>query len=157
MARLEKMDDKCCNQLFVSVKKENKLRAFILLQQAVFKGKEAISFISDEKGKGFSSCFKQMLSNLVIGKVSDMELDLAVSGNLFFTGDNGFYFDKSVLAAEKKEIVSELVDYLKTELKTNQKIKAIIFMDFYNEEMGFDFLETKNFSFFHTEPVLFMD
>ncbi|MBL0286668.1 MAG: hypothetical protein IPQ19_04440 [Bacteroidetes bacterium] len=98
-----------------------------------------------------------MLSNLVIGKVSDMELDLAVSGNLFFTGDNGFYFDKSVPAAEKKEIVSELVDYLKTELKTNQKIKAIIFMDFYNEEMGFDFLETKNFSVFPTEPDLFMD
>lgn len=157
LALLEKMDDKCCNQLFVSVKKENKLRAFILFQQAVFKGKEAISFISDEKGKGFSSCFKQMLSNLVIGKVSDMELDLAVSGNLFFTGDNGFYFDKSVPAAEKKEIVSELVDYLKTELKTNQKIKAIIFMDFYNEEMGFDFLETKNFSVFPTEPDLFMD
>ena len=156
LALLEQMEDKCCNQLFVAVKQDHKLRAFILFQQAIFKGKEALSFLPTEKEKGITSCFKQMLSNLVIGKVSDMELDLAVSGNLFFSGDNGFYFDKNVTAQEKREIIAELVDYLKEELKSNQKIKAIIFMDFYQEETAFDFLETKNFSVFPTEPDLFM-
>lgn len=157
LSLLEKMEGECCQQLFVSVEEKGSLKAIVLLQKAIFKGKEAISFLSNVKEKGITSCIKEMVSNLFIGKVEDMEMDLAVSGNLFFTGDNGFYFANNLNADEKHEIIIDVVEYLKTELKTNEKIKAIILMDFYENEMEFDFLVDKRFSIFPTEPDLFMD
>ncbi|MBX7225107.1 MAG: peptidogalycan biosysnthesis protein [Chitinophagales bacterium] len=143
--------------VYITFSENDKIRAIAYFQIVHFKGKELNSFLNEpEQKKGFSVCLRQAFGNLLIGKVEEMELNLMASGNLFITGDKGFYCAKDITSIEKESISRQVIDYIKNRVMDAMEVGTLLIRDFYSEDDGFDFLKNIGFVGFPTEPDMMM-
>ena len=154
---LEIAEGRSFEPVYITFSENDKIRAIAYFQIVHFKGKELNSFLNEpEQKKGFSVCLRQAFGNLLVGKVEEMELNLMASGNLFITGDKGFYCAKDVTATEKESISRQVIDYIKNRVMDAMEVGTLLIRDFYSDDDGFDFLNNIGFVGFPTEPDMMM-
>lgn len=116
-----------------------------------FKGSELKSYIP----QGQDCLINKTMEAIVDMALERVNWNLAVLGNVFFTGDNGQYWQSAKLADEIKwEIVEEAATYLSKQLS----VDAFLISDLREEDLkGHKGLLSNGYRFFEVEPDLIFD
>jgi hypothetical protein len=124
--------------------------AAIYFQEIQFKfGNVLNNFKSDQNG------LKQTFTRWLFRAIKNKKVPLVQSGNLFFTGDCGFYFREGLSLDQRETVVKACMSAENWEKLVPGCSKAFMIGNVFNDSMHSD-LENGGFHAFDTEPDLWM-
>lgn len=124
--------------------------AAIYFQEIQFKfGNVLNNFKPDQKG------LKHTFTRWLFRTIRNRKVPLVQSGNLFFTGDCGFYFREGLTHSQREAVVKACIGAENWEQLVPGCSKAFMIGNVFNESMHAD-LENGGFHAFDTEPDLWM-
>ena len=84
---------------YVFVKKQDITVGVIYFQIVRFTGNDLLNYFPDEPAGTFNKYAYKMARGLSEPLIKTVDLKLLVSGNIFMTGENGFYFNTTLIKA----------------------------------------------------------
>lgn len=117
---------------YVFVKKEEVTIGVLYFQVVMFHANQLINYFpAFEEGNVVMATAKKVSEKLL----NAINLKLLVSGNVFMTGENGFYFNSDVAPATRAQIVRGAINRI---IKSDSSIKAALVSDMYEPKTTFD-------------------
>jgi predicted N-acyltransferase len=117
---------------YVLVKRNDATIGAMYFQVVMFHASQLINYFpafpeSNYVMKGLKAVTEKMLAV--------MNLKMLVSGNVFMTGENGFYFSNEIDKATRAKVLRKTINDI---LKQEKSIKAVLISDLYEPKAEFD-------------------
>lgn len=117
---------------YVLVKDGNRPVGAMYFQVVMFHASQLINYFPEEaENKWWLSALKSVSKKLL----NMINVPLLVSGNVFMTGENGFYFAADIDAATRAKILRRTVGEI---VRSEPRIKATLVSDLYAPKTNFD-------------------
>lgn len=120
---------------YVLVQKDEATVGLVYFQVVKFTGNDLLNYFPEAPDSGFKKYIYSLAKSLSEPIVRGVNLKLLVTGNIFMTGENGFYFnhgtDKSVRASLLRKAIDEVAG-------NDPSIRAILISDLYAPKSDFD-------------------
>ncbi len=117
---------------YVLVTKNDVTVGVLYFQVVMFHANQLINYFPEvRKGNVVMKAAKTVTKNLL----DLINVKLLVSGNVFMTGENGFYFSSEVDKATRAKIIRKIVREV---VKSDGSIKAVLISDLYEPKTEFD-------------------
>lgn len=120
---------------YVFVKKEDITVGIVYFQIVRFIGNDLLNYFPEEPTETFKKYAYKIGSAIAIPFVKTVDVNLLVSGNVFMTGENGFYFTQEIDLAKRAVLLRKAI---KETVKTDKRIKAVLVGDLYEPKTEFD-------------------
>ena len=120
---------------YVFVKKNDVTVGVVYFQIVRFIGADLLNYFPDEPAAGFKKYLYRVAKFISEPLIRSVDLKLLVSGNVFMTGENGFYFNQDI---DKKTRAVLLRKAIIETAKTDTRIRAILISDLYEPKSDFD-------------------
>ncbi len=120
---------------YVFVKKQDITVGVIYFQIVRFTGNDLVNYFPDEPAGTFNKYAYKIARGLSEPLIKTVDLKLLVSGNIFMTGENGFYFNHDITLAQRAVLLRKAV---KETAKTDGLIRAVLVGDLYEPKSEFD-------------------
>ena len=120
---------------YVFVKRKDVIVGVIYFQIVRFMGSDLLNYFPEEPKTGFKKYMYKLALGISTPLIKSVDLKLLVSGNVFMTGENGFYFSQDI---EKKTRAVLLRKAIRDVAKTDSRIRAILISDLYEPRSEFD-------------------
>jgi predicted N-acyltransferase len=122
---------------YVFAQRDDKVVGVMYFQTVTFKANQLINYFPEGKN-GFLWNTAKSLTEKILNLIN---VKLLVSGNVFMTGENGFYFLPEVDKATRAKILRQTVRQIANE---NSLVKATLVSDLYEPKTEFDSAFKKN-------------
>ena len=116
---------------YAIISREGHTVGVLYYQIVMFHANQLINYFPEVSGNFVLKGVKSFTQNLL----DRVNLKLLVSGNVFMTGENGFYFSSEVDKPTRAKILRKVALDI---LKTDKSIKAILVSDLYKPKTAFD-------------------
>jgi predicted N-acyltransferase len=120
---------------YVFIKKQHTAIGVAYFQIVRFTGNDLVNYFPNEPAGTFKRYAYRIVRTISEPVIRSIDLKLLVSGNVFMTGENGFYFhheqDKRTRAATLRKAVRDIAS-------GDPKIKAVLISDLYEPKTDFD-------------------
>ena len=120
---------------YVFVKKQDLTVGVIYFQVVRFTGKDLLNYFPDEPAGGLSKFIYKVARTVSEPLIKMVDVKLLVSGNVFMTGENGFYFNQDIDKAQRAALLRKAVNET---AKTDAGIRAVLVGDLYEPKSEFD-------------------
>ncbi len=120
---------------YVFVKRRDITVGVIYFQIVKFTGNDLLNYFPDEPADPAKKLAYKTARGLSEPLVKMVDLKLLVSGNVFMTGENGFYFCHEIDKAQRAVLLRKAV---KEVAKTDSDIRAVLIGDLYDPKTPFD-------------------
>ena len=117
---------------YVLVKRNGDVAGAVYFQVVTFHGAQLINYFPDTQGKAW----KEWLKTITEKFVNNLNLKLLVSGNVFMTGENGYYFAADIDETLRARIVRKAVKQIEA---ADKSIRAVLISDLYEPKTAFDY------------------
>jgi hypothetical protein len=117
---------------YILVKQNDTTIGCIYFQIVQFEGLQLINYFPE----GNSFLLRQ-LKTFTASILKRLNPQMLVSGNIFMTGENGFYFSNSIDKATRAKLLRKAIN---TVLQQSPAIKAMLISDLYEPKSEFDSL-----------------
>lgn len=117
---------------YVLVKRNDVTVGAMYFQVVMFHGNQLINYFPEYKEGNWVMATAKTITEKLLNLVN---LKLLVSGNVFMTGENGFYFTNDVEAATRAKIVRKVINQI---VQADSSIKATLVSDMYEPKTDFD-------------------
>ncbi|HWB62896.1 MAG TPA: GNAT family N-acetyltransferase, partial [Chitinophagales bacterium] len=124
---------------YVFVKKKQTNIGVIYFQVVRFTGNDLLNYFPDEPKGGITKRLYKLVRGISENLVKKVDVKLLVTGNVFMTGENGFYFQHDISKSERGGILRKAI---KQVAATDAQIRAVLISDLYEPKTEFD----KNFA-----------
>lgn len=116
---------------YVLLKRNGTVAGALYFQVVTFHGQQLINYFPETNGSFWKEWLKRVTENLV----NRLHVKLLVSGNVFMTGENGFYFAADIEEALRARIVRKAINHIQAE---DKGIRAVLISDLYEPKSTFD-------------------
>ena len=120
---------------YVFVKKQDITVGVIYFQLVRFTGNDLLNYFPEEPKETFKKYAYKTVRGLSEPLIKTVDLKLLVSGNVFMTGENGFYFSQEIGLAQRAMLLRKAV---REAIKTDSQIRAVLIGDLYEPKSEFD-------------------
>ena len=120
---------------YVFVKKNDITVGVVYFQLVRFTGNDLLNYFPEEPVQTFKKYAYKIARGISEPLIKTVDLKLLVSGNVFMTGENGFYFNADIELAQRAVLLRKAV---KETVKTDNRIKAVLVGDLYEPKSAFD-------------------
>jgi Acetyltransferase (GNAT) domain len=120
---------------YVFVKKLEITVGVIYFQIVRFTGNDLINYFPEEPVHPVKKYAYKIFRGIAEPLIKTVDVKLLVSGNVFMTGENGFYFNNEVSLAQRAALLRKAI---KETAKTDGQIKAVLVGDLYEPKTEFD-------------------
>ncbi|MCX6200269.1 MAG: GNAT family N-acetyltransferase [Bacteroidetes bacterium] len=117
---------------YVLVQKENNTIGVIYFQVVMFHANQLINYFPDNASPAF---IMRPLKSITEKVLNAINLRLLVSGNVFMTGENGFYFSHETDKAVHAKLIRQAAARIQQQEKN---IQAVLISDLYEPKTDFD-------------------
>jgi predicted N-acyltransferase len=117
---------------YVLVKKEDVTIGAMYFQVVMFHASQLINYFPSFSETNYAM---KALKAITEKMLSVMNLKMLVSGNVFMTGENGFYFSHEVDKDRRAKILRKTINDI---LRQERNIKAVLISDLYEPKTEFD-------------------
>lgn len=117
---------------YVFAKKDNVTVGVMYFQVVMFHGNQLINYFPETAKPNFLMKGLKAVTGKILNAVN---IKLLVSGNVFMTGENGFYFSGEIDKPMRAKILRKAVNQL---LKSDSSLKAVLISDLYRPATDFD-------------------
>lgn len=119
-----------------------------------FKGAYVKNFFRQEVDRGW---LKSFFLKLFYGILDFVNWKLLTTGNIFFTGDKGIYFDSSVAQEERKQLIKKSFDQVHQYCQ--KRVTAYMVNNVYDDkdEVIHEYLKEENYAAYPVDPDMFME
>lgn len=117
---------------YILVKRNGTVAGALYFQVVTFHGAQLINYFPDTQGSVLKAWMKRFTEKLV----SNLNLKLLVSGNVFMTGENGFYFAADIEEPLRARILRKAVRQIEA---ADSSIRAVLISDLYEPKSAFDY------------------
>ncbi len=119
---------------YAFIKNQDLTVGIVYFQVVRFTGNDLLNYFPESPAgfKKYLYGFIKYISKLLVSRIN---VKLLVSGNVFMTGENGFYFQHSLSKKERSFLLLKAIDEV---AKTDDKIKGILIPDLYQPKSDFD-------------------
>ena len=90
---------------YVFVKKQDLTVGVIYFQVVRFTGKDLLNYFPDEPAGGLNKFIYKVAKTVSEPLIKMVDVKLLVSGNVFMTGENGFYFNQDIDKAQRAALL----------------------------------------------------
>jgi predicted N-acyltransferase len=115
---------------YVLVSRNGATIGALYFQVVQFKGAQLINYFPDK-----NSSINKVLRSMSIGLLNNINPYILVSGNVFMTGENGFYFTSDIDKPTRAKLLRKAIRDI---FRTDTFIKAVAISDFYAPKTEFD-------------------
>jgi hypothetical protein len=115
---------------YVQIKKNETTVGAIYFQIVKFEGAQLINYFP--AGNSFLLNTGRKLTSLFLNRLN---MNMLVSGNIFMTGENGYYFSNTIDKPTRAKLLRKAVNEI---LRGDTTIKAVLVSDLYKPYSGFD-------------------
>ena len=120
---------------YVFIKRQDITVGVVYFQIVRFTGNDLLNYFPEEPAAPFKKLAFKAAKAVSVPLIKMVDVKLLVSGNVFMTGENGFYFnhdiDKTLRAVLLRKAVAETA-------KTDTGIRAVLVGDLYEPKSEFD-------------------
>ena len=120
---------------YVFVKKQDITVGVIYFQVVRFTGSDLLNYFPEEPTETIKKLAYKTARGLSEPLIKMVDVKLLVSGNVFMTGENGFYFNHDIDKAQRAALLRKAV---KETAKTDSNIRAVLVGDLYEPKSEFD-------------------
>jgi hypothetical protein len=120
---------------YVFIKKQDITVGVIYFQVVRFTGTDLLNYFPAEPVETFKKYAYKIARGISEPLIKTVNLKLLVSGNVFMTGENGFYFNQDIGLAQRAVLLRKAI---KETAKTDGLIKAVLVGDLYKPKSEFD-------------------
>jgi len=120
---------------YVFVKKQDLTVGVIYFQLVRFTGNDLINYFPEEPVKAIRKYVYKIARGISEPLIKTVDVKLLVSGNVFMTGENGFYFNQEIKLAQRASLLRKAINEA---AKTDRQIKAVLVGDLYEPKSEFD-------------------
>lgn len=120
---------------YVFVKKHDITVGVIYFQLVRFEGKDLLNYFPEEPAGAARKLVYKIVRGISEPMIKTVDVKLLVSGNIFMTGENGFYFNTDIDLDQRAILLRKAI---KETTKTDKKIKAVLVGDLYDPKSAFD-------------------
>ena len=120
---------------YVFVKKQDITVGVIYFQVVRFTGSDLLNYFPEEPTETLKKLAYKTARGLSEPLIKMVDVKLLVSGNVFMTGENGFYFNQDIEKAQRGALLRKAV---KEAAKTDANIRAVLVGDLYEPKSEFD-------------------
>jgi hypothetical protein len=120
---------------YVFIKKQDITVGVIYFQIVRFTGNDLLNYFPAEPAEMFKKYAWKIARSVSEPLIKTVDLKLLVSGNVFMTGENGFYFNHEIELAQRAVLLRKAI---KETAKTDTQIKAVLVGDLYEPKSAFD-------------------
>ena len=132
---------------YVLIRKEQEICGVAVFQLITFDGAQLINYFPE---KAESKPWGRLLKSFIQKITSRIRVPLLVSGNVFMTGENGFYPPADLSQEERAELFHHISQFI---LDKDRSIKAVLIPDLYDKDKEFsEALLQKQFRLLQEEP-----
>lgn len=117
---------------YAFAKRDNLTVGVMYFQVVMFHGNQLINYFPESEKSNFMMKGLKVVSEKILNMVN---IKLLVSGNVFMTGENGFYFSGEIDKPTRARLLRKTVSQL---LKQDSSLKAVLISDLYRPETEFD-------------------
>jgi len=117
---------------YLLVKKEDVTVGVLYFQVVMFHANQLINYFPEVKDGNFVMKGAKAVSEKLLNLIN---IKLLVSGNVFMTGEAGFYFHSEIDKATRAKIIRKAVNDLR---KSDKSVKAVLISDLYEPKTDFD-------------------
>ena len=115
---------------YVLVSRNGATIGALYFQVVQFKGAQLINYFPDK-----NSSINKVLRSMSIGLLNSINPYILVSGNVFMTGENGFYFTSDIDKPTRAKLLRKAIRDI---FRNDTFIKAVAISDFYAPKTEFD-------------------
>jgi len=120
---------------YVFVKKQGITVGVIYFQVVRFTGRDLLNYFPDEPKDAVKKLLYKIARGISVPLINKVDIKLLVSGNVFMTGENGFYFNQEIDKNQRAVLLRKAV---KESIKTDKAIRAVLVGDLYEPKSDFD-------------------
>lgn len=120
---------------YVFVKKQDITVGAIYFQIVRFTGNDLLNYFPAEPIEPVKKLAYKIARGLSEPLIKLVDVKLLVGGNVFMTGENGFYFNQDIDKAQRAVLLRKAV---KEAAKTDKQIRAVLVGDLYEPKSEFD-------------------
>lgn len=132
LKELEKLHADKMRFHYVFAKKDNLTVGVMYFQVVEFHANQLINYFPDITNANFMMKGLKVITEKVLNAIN---VRLLVSGNVFMTGENGFYFSGNVSKDMRAKILRKASNQL---LENDSSLKAVLISDLYKPKTEFD-------------------
>lgn len=115
---------------YAVIEQEGSTRGIAYFQVVNFEGSQLLNYLPEK-----TNWFNRLIAGVASAVVSNLRLPMLVSGNLFMTGENGFYFAGDVSEEERAQLLRHCIGEV---LKKDSSLRAVLLSDLYAPKTAFD-------------------
>ena len=120
---------------YVLIRLSGKIVGFCCFQRVHFDGGQLLHYLPEDK-PGFWNQLRRKTSKLLALPVLPLiQVDLLVSGNVFMTGDSGFYFSPDIRMKKRADWFNRAVTKV---AEQDKRIRAVLIPDMYSPKTEWD-------------------
>ena len=120
---------------YVFAKKQDITVGVIYFQVVRFAGSDLLNYFPEEPKETIKKLAYKTTRALSEPLIKMVDVKLLVSGNVFMTGENGFYFNQDIEKAQRGALLRKAV---KEAAKSDSNIRAVLVGDLYEPKSEFD-------------------
>lgn len=120
---------------YVFIKESGATVGVAYFQVVHFTGTDLLNYFPDAPEKGIQKYLYNIATAISTPLIKQVDVKLLVSGNVFMTGENGFYFQGNIEKKTRGALLRKAVNHV---LKTDSNIRAILISDLYDPKTEFD-------------------
>jgi predicted N-acyltransferase len=120
---------------YTFIKREDAVVGVAYFQVVRFTADDLRNYFPEEPAGAFKKYAFRILKVLSTPLLNSVDLKLLVSGNIFMTGENGFFYNSSI---DKPQRATLLRKAITETAATDKKIRAVLISDLYEPHTEFD-------------------
>jgi hypothetical protein len=119
---------------YVWVKKDNAIKGVMYFQTPLFTGADLLNYFP-ENPTGWKKYFFALLKVIFRPFVINIRAKLLVSGNIFMTGESGFYFHPDIDISTRALLLRKAINDIAV---ADKQIRTVVVSDLYEPKTAFD-------------------
>lgn len=120
---------------YVFIKRQDITVGVVYFQILRFTGNDLLNYFPEEPAAPFKKFVFKAAKAASVPLIKMVDVKLLVSGNVFMTGENGFYFNHDIDSAQRAVLLRKAISET---AKTDPGIRAVLVGDLYEPKSEFD-------------------